>query len=310
MAWFKKSGGNTPPAEGPDASLPSMTTAQADWLRGATQTWFAQHQLNVAVQGDQAVRDDGVAYSLANLSHACINSAAGADGWWAEVDRHFSNLLAAEGLTIDELSDDQFRSMLKVRVMDDAIVTLDPGGNYDYAQLIAPGLIKVLVLDLPTAITPVTETAVTRRMPLEEAWRLGFSNFRDSLTSPTPQRVTQGSAWAWAMHGDDPFVATMALAVSSLAAMQEPGVAVDGGVLFAVPCRSQLFYRIVDGAQAVRDVFTVLPGYIGFGYNENPGPVSPGIFYFSEGAVARVATVTDDGVQTQLPVRLQQLLDG
>ena len=292
-------GATDPGVSGPaqrDGALPVLDTVSADQVRALAGAWFADHGIAAAVRPGCVQTHDGRQYGLWNLAVACSRDAARRTDWGAVVDGHFSRLLGAAAQEVTELSDAEFGSALRLRLVGDAVLRSVPDpGAFCYAPSWAPGIRAVLVLDLPGRLVALPEAQLAARGAMTELVAVGRRNTWALVDTENliVQPVEHGGRWFRCMIGDTAFTSSLALMLPDLVARIEPGAAVDRGIIFSVPYRHQLNYRVVEGAASVLDALTLIPRFTLKGYHDSPSPLSPLTFLWLDGAVTAVSEVDD-----------------
>lgn len=226
-------------------------------------------------------------YGLLNLAQTC-HATARAE-WTATIREHFDNAFRSsrDAQEIDSKAGalDNVREWLKVRLYHtDYLSQMGDSGLVHRRP--ADGLIETLVYDLPGSVRTVPPDHVRGwGLSEDELFRLGLANVRLERPGPLLQSFDVGKgAVIRALVGDSFFTASHILFLE-----EHLGGTPEFGALVAVPHRhAALFYPITDmGVMAA--VNSMIP--IAFGmYQEGPGSLSPGIYWWRPGRLRLLPT--------------------
>ena len=329
MGWLRKDKGNegtgdgdrpdgaAPAAAGPDREdaasesaptgmdpeLTLLTVDDAAWLRSAAGAYFGQRGIEVTLHGQHLQRADGRQYGLWNLATS-LRGEPDRTQWVGLVDAHFSRMIEAESQSEEDLSDEQFRAMLRLRLMEAGpLQQLAAGGGYEYATEWAPGIVRLLTLDLPTTVVTLSDTSLAGRGAMGELLDLGWRNTADLVRTEelVREQVEHEGRHISCILGDSVYTASLAMMLPDVLQRFEPGVSLAEGVLFSVPFRHQLAYRVIDGRESVLDAVTLLPPFTVNGYLEGTAPVSPHVYLWQDGAVTAITERTETGISVTPP---------
>ena len=226
-------------------------------------------------------------YGLLNLAQTC--HATSRTEWPSTIREHFDNAFRSsrDAQEIDAKADslDNVRAWLKVRLYHTDYLS-QMGGSGLVHRRPAEGLIETLVYDLPGSVRTVPPDHVRSwGLPEAELFRLGLANVRSERPGPLVQSFDVGKgAVIRALVGDSFFTASHILFLE-----EHLGGTPEFGALVAVPHRhAALFYPISDlGVMAA--VNSMIP--IAFGmYQEGPGSLSPGIYWWRPGRLRLLPT--------------------
>lgn len=286
--------GNSPRHGGSPEStaLPGLDSDRADIFRRLVAQEFTQQGLAVAIADDHLTGADGRTFGLGNIAAIC----AGVEPteWKGLVAAHVSSVL--NPLDIAELSTNELLGRLHVRLTEAAQL---PDQGFSYARPVAPGLVETLAADLPETIATLTDTDLDGLGAPDHLFRLGRDRLRtlmledcEGLTLPPhgPERVT-------VVLGPEFFTASLALLLPELTDHATNEADQGHGVFVAVPSRSKLFYRVVDGPDSVGSFLKMVSLALD-GYRDDPSPISPHV-YWVRGTTWHQATTMDvNGVPT------------
>lgn len=296
---------------GPDPSLTVLDVADAAHLRVLVRTWFAEHGIEVTTHPQHVETDDGVQYGLWNLAVLVNDAPGGFTQWPALIDAHFTSIVGAQRVTPADLSDEDFRSMLRLQLIREELVPTDPVSGYDYAPLWAPGLRQVLVLDLADIVVTVSRRDVEQRGSFEEMWALGRAQTAALVGTEALERqwVNREGRGFWWVAGDSFFTASMAMDLPALVRRFEPDANLDQGVLFSVPLRNQVNFRVIDSGLAALDGLMTIPEYTAIGFSQGGGPLSGSTYLWLGGEITQVSEFTGTSINVTPGPYLEPLLN-
>ncbi|MFF2185487.1 hypothetical protein [Streptomyces sp. NPDC058155] len=268
-----------------DAHLPALTTEQADHLRELVRRHHARRGDSVTVSGDTVHADQGTR-ALYNLAELCRR--AEPEAWPRIVEHHFDALdngtrSAGAG------AEDILRNVYLRLVPDDAIPA-EAAASFGYTRPVATGLLEALALDLPDSLRLLDDRDVAR-VGLEELRSAGRARL---VGEPVDHDVvrTDSGATVHLVTGGSMFVASKALVLGDLARTLTGRELPDDGALFTAPSRHFLVFHPLEDQYAVGAVNDL--GSFGLGaYQDNPGPLSPRIYWWHKGAVTCLTGIDD-----------------
>ncbi len=274
-----------------------MSLAQADRLRALVRTVFAEHGREVTVYADHVEDDQGTQFGLWNLAALCHGEV---EREWRElVQRHVGALIAPKP-TVEDLSDDELRSMVRARLLERG--ALPRPEWHPHAVELAGQLVEILCVDLPDSVLTPAEVEFSRRGGALGPWLdAGRANLRAELAATEleheHEQVTPGGGLGGfeVLMADSVYTASFALFLPEMLA--RAGRADQGrGVLVTLPSRSQVAFRVVDGdgpdhAMAVQHLFRFAMA----GYDDAPGGVSPHVYWVHAGSWRQVTGFDEQG---------------
>jgi len=230
---------------------------------------------------------------LLPLAQRCAGAAR--SGWNALVREDLEVRFAREklGRELDALRGDfaRARPLLKLRVQ--RAETLRPG---TISAAIAGDLHAVLVLDLPSFVTPVRVADLTAwEQPAQDLVALALENVKTKeRVEINPMEVA--SARLFTVSGASVFVATLGLAAEDLL-----GGDTAYGALVAMPsAHIVLCHSIADG-RSLRVLHAIAAGALQ-AYEGGPSPLSPDVFWKRGDRFVTLAVRREDGeVKCELP---------
>lgn len=278
-----------------------LSVDEAARLRSLVAGWFARRGTEVSIAPGYVQTDHGNKYGLWNLAARCHDDERGPAAWPDVVDEHLTVLLAAEQTDLEEFTDEEFGDALRLRLLEDQP---GPDGDPDpaHAPLWAPGIRRHLVLDLPTTVITPSRDELERRGALGALTDLAWQQTASLVVTEDleRERIEVEGRHAWCVLGDSVFTASLALFLPDVVRRFEPDVTLSGGIIFSVPLRHQLNYRVVEHPMSVLDALLVLPPFTVAGFSDAVGPLSPSVYLWLNGEVTRLSCV-DDGQITVHP---------
>ncbi|MFC8075383.1 hypothetical protein ACFUN8_07555 [Streptomyces sp. NPDC057307] len=277
----------------PDTQLPSLTTEQAQRLRELVREYHARRGNSVTVAGDTVYSDRGT-QALYNLAELCRRAEPGA--WPGIVEHHFNALenatRSAEAAAVagpGAWAEDIRRSVYLRLVPDDAIPA-EAAPSFSYTRPVATGLLEALALDLPDSLRLLDDRDVART-GLEELRSAGRANL---VAEPVDYDLTRTDSGA-VVHlvtGESMFVASKALVLDDVARSLIGRELPHEGALFTVPSRHFLVFHPLEDANAVGAINDLAAFGLG-AYQDNPGPLSPRIYWWHKGDVTCLTEIDD-----------------
>lgn len=287
-----------------------LSVDEAARLRALVASWFAERGREVSLASGHVETDDGFRYGLWNLAARCHDDEAGPVGWPGLVDEHFTVLLAAQDTDLEAFSDEEYADLLRLRLVEDQDVpgmAEDPGVPVEWA----PGIRRIVVLDLPTTVVTPPRSQFERRGPvgpqLDRAWRQTASLVVTEDLERLP--VEKDGRRVWCVLGDSVFTASLALFLPDLVRRFEPGADLTHGILFSLPHRHQVNYRVVGDPQGALAGLLVLPEFTVLGFLDAQSPVSPSVYLWLNGEVTRISSFEDNAIHVRPGPFLEDLLD-
>ena len=229
-------------------------------------------------------------YGLTNLVQLCHQ--VGRREWAAAIASHFDNLFAAADADAEvrELarSFDGVRALFKVRLYPGAnLGGMDPTPPASWA--LAPGLTAAFVYDLPTTVsTANAEQVAAWGIDHEELLATALTNLRADAVDAQPIGETGPSAVV-ACVADHFFAASHALLLGERV---PPGA--EAGAVFIVPHRHALLYAPLADLGVVQSINQLIPMAVSM-FNQGPGSISPGLYWWRNGSVTLLPAQFDGG---------------
>ncbi|HSV41580.1 MAG TPA: hypothetical protein VLI04_22640 [Nocardioidaceae bacterium] len=275
-----------------DEALTFMTETQATALRSLVREVFAESGREVVVYADHVVDDSGGQFGLWNLAALCAPEPQ--SRWRHLIEEHVRRITAAQP-DFDELSDDEFRSSLYLRLVE--ANSLPDRTFYPYARDIGEHLVELLSVDMPEMITTPPEEALIRRGDIHSLKQAGLDNLRSVLDQPDVEVQTieaLGSGRFAVATGESFLTASLSLILPEAIARFTDERDAGKGVLVVIPFRHQLAYRVIDGddcAAALNNLFK----WAMLGFGDAPGPLSPHVYWVRDGHWTQITRFDEEG---------------
>jgi hypothetical protein len=285
----------TPPD---DEFLSYFDVAEAHHFRRLVEESFARAGRDVTVHADHAEDRTGTSFGLWNIGALCV----GVEPLeWPELIDDHVRCVTTPTCDIRELSQDEFESRLRLRLVD-AGASWAPD-RLGYAREVVPGLLEVLSVDLPDAVTTLTKEDVVDRGTLRELLEHGRASLRALLASSDAvvETVEAEAGGSFSLlRGSSYFTASLALLLPETLERFSAEIDRGYGVLIAVPSRHQLGFRVIDGRKAVPSLHRMLD-VARRGFYDEPGPVSPNVYWVRNRRWTQVTSV--EGARARVHLR-------
>ncbi len=287
----------------PDEELTFFTVDEAARFRRLVREVLAGMGREVEVGPQSVVTDDGREWGLWNVAASAHNDEDGDRAWPEVVRSHFEKTFKNAESSTQDLSDDEYRGALRMRLVEESPLAQLGADAFDHALEWAPGVVRVPVLDLPDSVATPPREDLERHGDLAGILDLAWRNTAALVGTEelVRERIEHEGRHVWCVFGESFFTASLALVLPDLVRRFEPGADLEQGVLFGVPYRHQVDYRVLDSSEAALDALVLLPGFVAMGYGDSPGPLSPHTYLWLDGAVTPVTAVAPDGTLTVTP---------
>lgn len=273
-----------------DADLDGLTVEEAAHLRDLFAAHWPSEAGAITMHGEYAETEGGAQLGLYNLSRAV--RAVPREQWPQVVAGHISGLLGQESRPADgDLSDAEILALVKARVISSSYLPDTHAPNFTYRRAIAEGLEAILMLDHPETTTAIPDEIVNR-FDAETLWSAAIAA---SIEEPVDamQTIGEGTEAFQVAVGDSFFTSSRALDMPAALA-RFGAVSVPHGVLFAVPTRHLLAFRVVDGPEAVHAV-AGMQQFVQTVFDQQPGEISPHLYYWNDGLYELAASIDAEG---------------
>jgi hypothetical protein len=292
---------------GPEWAQPMSADEAAAFLEAIDRELERRGQTHELGEGLVRVERDGewTDFGLTNLAQFCHQ--IDRNEWQSAIATHFDNLFAAAAAEAElEQAGREFeriRSMLKVRIYpNESLGGLKPGPPTSWE--LAPGLIAAFVYDLPTTVrTANVEHVQAWGKSHEEILSVAVENVREDTVQS--ERLGEGESAPIACFADHFFAASHALLLGDRI---PPGA--NGNAVFAIPHRHALLYAPVVDLGVVQSINDLIVTAVSM-FNQGPGSISPGLYWWREGSVTLLPSSFDGKkVDFAPPDEFVELLNG
>ena len=227
--------GRHPGADGP---CRFFTEDEAARFRSLVRTTFAELGMEVVVRADHMETDDGHQYRLWNLAASCHNDERGRQAAPPSSTGTSGSSPRLPGAALAELSDEGLMASVYVRLVEAASVDSLGRDGFDYAFEVAPGVLRLLVVDLPETVMTPPQSQLEKRAPLarllDQGWRnlqsLPDREFRGPSSSSTRAPASRSCS---ASRSSPP---SLALILPDVVARYAPGATM--GTVGSCACRT------------------------------------------------------------------------
>lgn len=312
VGWFgRNKGTRSTPAQHDDA-LPFFTEDEAARFRALVRSTFAELGMEVVVHADRMETDDGRTFGLWNLAAACHNDEDGEVAWPAAIERHVRVTTAATARDdLAEMSDEELMSSVYVRLVEAASMGALGREDVDYAEEVVPGVLRLLVVDLPETVATPARSRLEERAPLARLLDQGWRNLRSLLDREDFEldRLEHDGAEITILLGESMMTASLVLMFPEVVERWLPGSTLERGAFVCLPYRHQLAFHVIDDPERALKTLTVLPQFAVHGFNDGTGPLSPHTYWWRDGELHQLTTVEDGGrIALTLGPELEALL--
>ena len=274
-----------------DEALTVFDQDKAARFRATVRETLAEMGFEVAVLPDHVRTDDGRQWGLWNLAVSCAGTPS--QQWASTTREHFTAIMAAgddEPLTAEYL-----RAHVVTRLMEQDGLRQTPDW-VDRGLEWAPGVRQVVVVDTPQTVQVLPPAALEEYAPLGPWFDRGLVNLRAQLDTESfeLQEITHEEASFSCLLGDSVYTASLALLLPEVVQRYAATAPTEKGILFAVPYRHQLAFHVIDAPGAALGALRVLPQFAAAGFLQGSGPLSPSVFWWHEGQVRQISTLSAD----------------
>ena len=283
---------------GADEALPFFTEDEAARFRSLVRTTFAELGMEVVVRADHMETDDGHQYGLWNLAASCHNDERGERAWPAVIDRHVRLITTAtRSDALAELSDEGLMASVHVRLVEAASVDSLGRDGFDYAFEVAPGVLRLLVVDLPETVMTPPQSQLEKRAPLARLLDQGWRNLQSlpDREEFEAQQVEHEGASFTVLLGESLLTASLALILPDVVARYAPGATMEHGAFVCMPYRHQLAFHVIDDPQVALQTLMVMPQFAIHGFSDGAGPLSPHTYWWRDGELHQLTAIDEDG---------------
>jgi hypothetical protein len=289
-----------------DETFTFFTTSQAALFRDLVRQGFAEAGLEVTAYADHVVDSSGRVFGLGNVAAECHNDERGERAWREICSRHTDRIVRATD------APSPFDTMTRAELYAATYPRLMPSRDLrelrvSYAREVADDVREVLNVDLPESVATFLDEHVERFGPLADLRRAGLANLR-TVRFDRHEVLEHEGGRVDVLLGDSMFVAsTLVVFADVLAGL---GIPAPGprGVFVAAPFRHQLAFHVVRDATAIPSLH-VMAAFARAGYDDAPGPVSPDVFWWRDGALEKLTVNEPDGIRIVVGPALTDVLN-
>jgi hypothetical protein len=312
VGWFGRDEKTPAPPPRPDEALPFFSEDEAARFRSLVRSTFAELGMEVVVHADHMQADDGRTFGLWNLAAACHNDEDGEPGWPAAIERHVRITSAATARDeLAEMSEEELMSSVYVRLVESASLGQLGRDDVEYASEVAPGVLRLLVVDLPETVVTPAQSRLEERAPLPRLLDQGWRNLHGLLDREVFELDTlehEGAAFS-ILLGESMMTATLVLMLPEVIERWAPGSRLDRGAFVCLPYRHQLAFHVIDDPEQALKTLMVMPQFAVRGFSDGTGPLSPHTYWWRDGELHQLTTFEDDGrIALTVPPELEALL--
>jgi hypothetical protein len=237
-------------------------------------------------------------YGLTNLAQVC--GGADREAWPDIIRAHFDHMEALRTEPVEEPATwEAARPILKLRLFGPDHAALDGVVRYP----VAPGIVAVLALDLPSTVNSLTREAIDGWPPVDELFAVALDNVRAEPVADT-EIVGDSPVAITAVSGESFFVATRLLLLPEVV-----DLAGAGHALVAVPNRHTLLARPIRGPGTI-PALSLMVQLAARLYRDGPGSIVPTVYWWHGGALTPIEARFDGKkVEVWPPDDLIGLLD-
>lgn len=277
-----------------DPDLAPLDVEQAARLRRLVHDDLAGRGIESEILTDH-LRTADHTFGLKNLSRTV--AAEDAAAWPGLVAHHLDLMLDPTGS--EELALDELGRRVLARLVPDV-----PEMREAFPDAFHPtaDLMLALCIDHPDRIETVPQTFYEERGGLQRWWATGFANLRTLVEEVDLEHVVVGEQSEVPrfdiVEGDSVYVASLAAVLPELLARHSQ-VSLGRGVLVAVPDRTRVLFRVVDGAEALPAIGEIAK-LTAAAYASSAGPLSPHVYLVDPRGWHQLTEIEGDTIRVLL----------
>jgi hypothetical protein len=277
-----------------DPAFEFLTAEQGARLRELARVAFAEAGVEAVPHAQHLEAADGGQFGLWNLAASCAQAPGGEQDWPGVVREHVAaTLRGLEGPQVSAMPAEEVLAACYLRVTDADSVPPQLRESLTYARPLAGNLLEVLAVDLPDTVALLNDEDVSRigEAALREA---GLRNLLDDPVDSYEVIGEPGSGALHAVEGSSFFTASKLLAFESLLRSTRGSDHLPYGAVVAVPTRHMLVFHPVEGIDVLGAV-QQLTGLTARFYDEQPGGVSPFVYWWRDGELTQLSAPDGEG---------------
>ena len=281
-----------------DACLSGLTSRQSQRVRELARSALAERGLETTVHDHHLETLDGRTFGLDGIASVC--HANPEKDWPGLVDGHIGVITSAcPGDAPPELSPQEIRAHVHVRLVPIDDVFSDGSGPYTYAPRIGAGFAELLVHKDGDFVRWLTDDDVAK-VGADELYALGRERLR-LIRPDVCEILRRDGGEIYVVRGESGFIASKVLLLPEvLRHVIGRKVRYPEGVLVSVPSRHELVFAPL-GAD-VLPAFAGLLDYTVMTFNHGLRPLSPYAYWWRDGTLTALTTIDRTGfVDCKLP---------
>lgn len=303
MGWLSRLTGRS---NTPDPHLTMLTGPDADHLRSLVHRHLATRGLEPDVGPDWATTADGARFGLSNLAANAAHDPDGRRAWPDLVAEHLDSVIDSLAEP-EELTEELLADHLLVRLLDAQTAGSEKFAGY--APEWMPGVLRVLVVDLPRSVRSVSAEDAAALAPLGPRYDRGVANLAREFAAAEfeVETVTHEGGTFEVASSDWVYTSSLPLLFTQALARFAPGADLDRGVLFCVPNRHQFAFHVCREADDAANALMVMPTFAVNGYSDGASPLSLHTYLWLDGEVTQLTDLDDDTLSVHPGPHLEAL---
>ena len=158
-----------------------------------------------------------------------------------------------------------------------------------------PGVLRVLVVDLPRSVRTVSAQDAAGLAPLGPHYDRGLANLAREFAAAEfeLETVTYEGGTFEVASSDWVYTSSLPLLFTQALARFAPDADLARGVLFCVPDRYQFGFHVCRDAEEAARALMIMPTFALNAYDDGVSPLSPHTYLWRDGEVSQLTEVTD-----------------
>ena len=252
------------------------------------------------------------AFNLDNLVLKCMNT-PGKENWPKVIQSHYNGIFESLDARKDIYWDDfeNVKPRLAVRLYEEDFVIRNGGSDYFVIKKELEGTRSILMLDLPSAFTPVSKDVFESwELPVDEVFTIARNNIDPNSVEMVSEEVDAGgiNIVVSFLEGEN-YASSIALDLHR----NFPGLVGDWGSVVAIPNKGLVAICKVSEEKPLDFVKFIqeFKQSIEKAYNEHPRPISRDFFWYYKGKFTKINVIQEGGdIDVISPIGLTDLLTG
>lgn len=299
----------------PHDHLSPLTRAQARRVRTLFRQAMAERGRELVVSGGHARDARGTRFSVQNIAAICRNDPRGEQAWPELIAGYADAVLAVSaegtlrelaGLTAEQVLDHVFAVVVPASALGPALA------SHACAPEVVPGLLELMAFDRPDSWVYLDDDKIAQlggRVRLRDA---ALASLR-ALPAPDHLHLDRDDGNLDVIYGESPYTSSRLLTLPHLLARPELRTKIPGaadaryGVLTAMPCRRRAHLHVLRDSTALASL-QLMARYTRLVYGEEPGPVSPDVFWWHDGTWTALIGTRDGQPVLRVPAELVAII--